>query len=205
MLTADLARVDFALIPADPLFSAVITASQVITDSLPGNANVIDARTFPPHLSLLICTIPRVTIGAVISDLEMLTAAGLPDIAAAAVEASGSGYVMLTVERTAELMALQDAIIDVAARARRGLGGDPFGSRYIRASFAPHISLAKIGRDDQRAAVAIGRRTLGGPRMARSQALDLCDIGERSQRWDILASYPVTAGPQAGGSRGVAG
>jgi hypothetical protein len=201
MLTADLVRVDFALIPADPLFGAVVTTSQVITGEFSYNANVIDARTFPPHLSLLICTIPRAAFAAVTADLEVLAAAGLPDIAALTVEPSGSGYVMLTVQRTPELMAFQDAILDVATRARRG----PFGSRYIRSSFAPHISLAKINRDDQRAAVAIGLRTLRGPRTARSQALDLCDIGDRSQRWDILASYPASNDPQAGGSTSFAG
>jgi hypothetical protein len=31
--TVDLVRVDFALIPDDPLFGAVITASQAITDA----------------------------------------------------------------------------------------------------------------------------------------------------------------------------
>lgn len=205
MLTADLVRVDFALIPADPLFGAVVTTSQVITGEFSYNANVIDARTFPPHLSLLICTIPRAAFAAVTADLEVLAAAGLPDIAALTVEPSGSGYVMLTVQRTPELMAFQDAILDVATRARRGLEGDLFGSRYIRSSFAPHISLAKINRDDQRAAVAIGLRTLRGPRTARSQALDLCDIGDRSQRWDILASYPASNDPQAGGSTSFAG
>src|ERR1039457_4383945 len=172
MLTADLVRVDFALIPADPLFGAVVTTSQVITGEFSHNANVIDARTFPPHLSLLICTIPRAALAALGADLEVLAAAGLPDIAAITVEPSHSGYVMLTVERPPELLALQDAILGFAARARRDLDdGDPFGSRYIRSSFAPHISLAKVERDDQRAAVAIGLRTLPGPRTARSQAL----------------------------------
>jgi hypothetical protein len=199
MLTAELVRVDVALIPADPLFGAVVTASQIITREFSDNANVIDARTFPPHLSLLICTVPRAALAALAADLEALAAAGLPDIAAITVEPSRSGYVMLTVERTPQLLAVQDAILHVAAQARRALDGGPFGSRYIRSSFAPHISLAKVGRGDQHAAVAIGLRTLNCPRTARSRALDLCDIGERSQRWDILASYP--AGPQAGGSQ----
>lgn len=205
MLTADPVRVDFALIPADPLFGAVITASQVITGEFSYNANVIDARTFPPHLSLLICAIPRAAVASVTADLKVLAAAGLPDIAALTVEPSGSGYVMLTVQRTPELMAFQDAILDVATRARSGLGGGPLGRRYIRSSFAPHISLAKIDRNDQSAAVAIGQRTLRVPRIARSQALELCDIGDRSQRWDILASYPARQDPQAGGSASFAG
>jgi hypothetical protein len=198
MPTADLVRVDFALIPADPLFGDVITASQIITAQFSYNANVIDARTFPPHLSLLICTIPRAALAALSADLEVLAAAGLPDIAAITVEPSRSGYVMLTVERTPELLALQDAILGVAARACRSPGGDPSGSRYFRRSFTPHISLAKVERDDQRGAVALGMRALDCPRTARSRALDVCDIGERSQRWDTLASYPA-GHPQGGG------
>lgn len=190
MLTADQVRVDFALIPAEPLFGAVIAASQVITDEFSNNANIIDARVFPPHLSLLICTVPRAALAAVTADLKATVAAGLPDITAITVEPSRSGYVMLTVARTPELMALQEATVNVATRARRGLDGDPSGSRYIRSSFTPHISLAKIDRDDQRAAVAIGLRTLRCPRTARSRALDLCDIGERSERWEAIASFP---------------
>jgi 2'-5' RNA ligase superfamily len=191
MPAADLVRVDFALIPADPLFGAVITASQVITGEFSYNANVIDASTFPPHLSLLICTLPRASLAAVAADLTVAAAAGLPDIAALTVEPSRSGYVMLTVERTPRLMAFQEAITGIATRARAGLDGDPGGSQPIRRPFTPHISIAKIDRDDQRAAVAIGRRALGEPGVTRARALDLCDIGERSQRWDVLASFPA--------------
>jgi hypothetical protein len=67
---------------------------------------------------------------------------------------------MLIIERTPGLMALHEAILGVAARARDGLGGDPFGSPYIRDSFTPHLSLAKIDRDDQADAAAIGLQTL---------------------------------------------
>jgi hypothetical protein len=191
MQTADLVRVDFALIPDDTLFGAVITASQAITSEYCYNANVIDATTFPPHVSLLICTIPRAALGAVIADLTALASAGLPDIATNTVEASDSGYVMLTVERTTGLMAMHEAVVDVAARARHGLRGNPFGSQRIWDSFCPHISLAKIDRTDQARAAAIAVATLNSPRRARSRALDLCDIGGRSQRWDILASLPA--------------
>jgi hypothetical protein len=70
---------------------------------------------------------------------------------------------MLDIQRTPELMALHEAILGIAARARDGLDGDPFGSPYIRDLFSPHISLAKIDRDDQPGAAAIGLRTLGEP------------------------------------------
>jgi hypothetical protein len=187
----EMVRVDFALIPGEPMFGDVITASQAITDEFCYNENVIDAKCFPPHLSLHICTLPRAALGQVTAELKVLAAADLPDITPVTVERASGGYVMLSIERTSVLMDLHEAVLDVAARARDGLDGDPYGSPWIRSSFTPHISLAKIDRDDQAGATAIGLRTLGECLTARSRALDLCDIGEHSERWGILASFPA--------------
>lgn len=202
----DLVRVDFALIPANPMFDAVVTASQAITDEFYYNANVIDAKTFPPHLSLHICTIPRSALSQVAAAVDPITAAGLPDITPTGVQPARGGYVMLTIERSPVLVNLHEAILDIAAQARDGLGADPFGSPYIRDSFAPHISLAKLDRDDQAEAAAIGKRTLANTSSTRSQALELCDIGQNSERWDILASFPApTARPPEGDSTAFTG
>lgn len=187
----DLVRVDFALIPAAPLFDAVITASQAITDEFYDNANVIDAKTFPPHLSLHICAIPRTSLSQVTAALEPLAAGGLPDITPAGVEPARGGYVMLSIERTAALMEMHETILGTAARAREGLDGDPFGSQYIRDSFTPHISLAKLARDEQAEATRIARQALANAACTPSQALELCDIGEYSERWETLATFPT--------------
>lgn len=189
----DLVRVDFALIPDSPLFEDVIGASQAITNEFYYNRNVIDHKTFPPHLSLHICTIPRSAVSQVAAALQVLASGCLPDINPAAVEPSGGGYVMLSAERTPALMDLHEAVLSTAAQARSGLDGDPFGGPYIRNSFTPHISLAKVDRDDQAEAATIGRKTLHTSCGAPARALDLCDIGERSERWDVLASFPAAS------------
>jgi hypothetical protein len=199
-MTMDLVRADFALIPGEPLFSAVIAASQAITDEFYYNANVIDAKTFPPHLSLHICPVPSTALGQVSAELAALAAAGLPDIAATRIEATSGGYIMLSIERTTALMALHEAILAIAARVREAISGDPYGSPYIRDSFTPHISLAKIDRDDQADATAIGRQALKQPGTAPSRSLELCDIGERSERWDVLATFPVSRNSLTDGS-----
>jgi hypothetical protein len=186
----DLRRVDFALIPEGTLFAAVIDASQAITDEFYYNANVIDDTTFPPHLSLHICTVPHDTLPQVIDSLEALAAADLPDLIPIGVDRADGGYVMLNIEPTAELMALHEAILRIAAEARENLGHDKYGSPYIREFFTPHISLAKVDYRDQAEAVTIGRKTLGELSTAPARTLDLCDIGERSERWEILASLP---------------
>lgn len=188
----DLVRVDFALIPDDPLFGAVVSASQAITDEFPYNENVIDEKVFPPHLSLHICTVPGDRIAQVVVGLRALAeGADLPDITPTGVGPADGGYVMVGVERTAEIMTLHEAILDVAAAARDGLDGDAYGSAYIRDAFTPHFSLAKVRRDDLRSAADIGRSALGAWRTtgARARTLDLCDIGQRNERWGVLASF----------------
>jgi 2'-5' RNA ligase superfamily len=186
----DSRRVDFALIPESPLFTAVIDASQAITDEFCYNANVIDDTMFPPHLSLHICTVPHDTLSQVVDSLKALATADLPDLVPIGVERADGGYVMLNIEPTAELMALHEAILRIAVEARENLGQDKYSSLYIREHFTPHMSLAKVDYRDQAEAVKIGRETLGELGTVPARTLDLCDIGERSERWEILASLP---------------
>jgi len=180
--------VDFALIPGDPLFRAVVDASQRITDAYRHNGNIIDGKTFPPHLSLHICTVPRGTLAQVIDGLAPLAAASLPDLVPLGVEPADDGYVMLNIELTDDLMVLHEEVLALAAKARDGLGQETYGSPYIRERFTPHISLAKVDHGEQAKAALIGRNVLGDPGTVRPRSLDLCDIGERSERWEILAS-----------------
>lgn len=188
----DLVRVDFALIPDDPLFGSVVHASQAITDEFYYNENVIDGKTFPPHLSLHICTVPQETIQQVVDELGTLTQRiDLPDINPVGIEPSHGGYVMLNIERTTEIMALHEAVLELAAAAREGVGSDKYGGAYIRDSFVPHVSLAKVDRHDLASATGIGRRVFGSQHPVRTRTLDLCDIGPRSERWDVLASFPI--------------
>jgi hypothetical protein len=142
-----------------------------------------------PHLSLHICTIPRTALAQLNAELEPLATATLPGITPTGVEPSGGGYIMLNIERTPALMDLHEAVLAAAAQARDGLDDDPYGSPYIRDSFTPHISLAKLDRDDQADAADIARHTLADVSSTPPQALELCDIGANSERWDTLASF----------------
>lgn len=189
----DLVRVDFALIPDHPLFESVVNASQTITDEYYYNENIIDDKNFPPHLSLHICTVPHEKLRQVIGSLGALVdSIGLPDINPSGIEPSSGGYVMLRVERTAELMTLHEAVLEIAATARDGCAADRYGSTYIRDSFTPHVSLAKLDSRDLSNAVRMGRTAFGEFHPARTQRLDLCDIGPRSEKWNVLARFPVT-------------
>ena len=99
---------------------------------------------------------------------------------------------MLSIERTPALMTLHEAVLQAAAQARDGLDADPYGSPYIRDAFTPHISLAKLDRDDQPEATTIARHALANASSTPSLALALCDIGTNSERWDTLASFPAS-------------
>lgn len=190
MNAVDLRRVDFALIPENPLFTAVIGASQAITDEFYYNSNVIDDTTFPPHLSLHICTVPHDTLPQVVGSLKALATTALPDLVPIGAERADGGYVMLNIEPTAELMTLHDSILRIAVEARENRGLDKYGSPYIREFFTPHMSLAKVDYRDQAEAVKIARETLRELSTVPARTLDLCEIGERSERWEILASLP---------------
>lgn len=177
----------------------MINASRAITDEYYYNENVIDSKRFPPHLSLHICTVPRDKIHRVVDNLEVLIEqSDLPNINPAGVEPSYGGYVMLNVERTAELMALHEAILDLAASVREGRDADNYGSDYIRDSFLPHFSLAKLDHRDLIGATDLARRVLDNEHTTQARTLDLCDIGARSERWDVRASFPTEIPPSRG-------
>ena len=187
----DLVRVDFALIPDDPIFESVVNASQAITDEYYYNENVIDERNFPPHLTLHICTVPHDKIPQMANGLRaLIEQVDLPNINPTEVESSCGGYVMLNVERTAQLMALHEAILELAAIAREGVDADKYGSKYVRDGFVPHLSLAKVDGRDLANATNIGRQVFGSCQPTRTRALELCDIGAHNERWDVLASFP---------------
>jgi 2'-5' RNA ligase superfamily len=187
----DEVRVDFALIPGEPLFGEIVRASQAITDEYYYNENIIDERTFPPHLSLHICTLPASTVDKAVTDLrDLVTEVDLPAIVPTGVSRSYGGYIMVNIDRTAEIMALHEAVLEIAAAARENLSGDKYGSQFIRKAFDPHISLAKVDSDDVSGAERIGQdssadwKTLG----AHAQTLDLSDIGMRSEQWKHIVS-----------------
>lgn len=184
----DLLRVDYSLIPDDPLFNAAIDASQAITDEFYYNANIIDAKKYPPHVSVCICGLPPAATEQASGELQALAEAGLPPLTTTTVELPGGGWVMLAIERTAALVDFHEAILDIGARAAGQLGDDPYATHYVRDRWSPHISLAKVDRDDQAAAASIARQFLQHPITVQPRALELCDIGERSERWDVLAS-----------------
>lgn len=187
----DLVRVDFALIPDDSMFESVVNASQAITDEYYYNKNVIDDQCFPPHLSLHICTVPYDEIPQIVDDLRaLIERVGLPRISPIGVESSYGGYVMVNVERTTQLIALHEAILELAAMVREGVDADKYGSKYVRDAFVPHFSLAKVHRRDLANATNIGRQAFGSCQPTRTRALELCDIGAHSERWDVLASFP---------------
>lgn len=189
MKTVNLLRVDFALIPDDPLFTAVIDASQTITDEYYYNENIIDANTFPPHVSLHICTVPRDRLPQITAHLGKLAVAGLPTLNPIGVEASSGGYVMLSIERSPDIMAMHEAVLDIAAAARGDVAGEKYGNQYTHDLFDPHISLAKVDYNDQSSATKIGQQAAGKLQMNQTRTFDLCDIGERSERWDVLATF----------------
>ncbi len=209
MSEADLIRIAIALAPREPLFSAVIHASQEITQRY-DNANVIDAVTYPPHVSLHICYIPRRVLEVLLESVSHL-ATGQSHalyLRGLRVERGSKGYVSVRVSRDTELQEMHQLAISAAASVRDGIS-EPlprsfdsyseldkanyrkYGNAYVGAKFDPHISIAKVEPEDQGDAYAIAKHILDGVTEAPVEALQVCDIGPNNEKWEVLTSAPL--------------
>jgi Protein of unknown function (DUF1045) len=199
----DNVRLDFALSPSEPQYSRVIAASQAITDRV-RNYNVIDREKFPPHLSLHIGAIPRSALETVISRCREAAFWGVPAIEPTKVVSGSRGYVSLQVRITPALRELHESILDVVEEARREVASDspPFldslseadqdlyrryGNTYVLDDFDAHLSIAKVDAEHQSLAYEIAGAVLDGLGTAPAAAAEVCDIGARSEKWDVLA------------------
>lgn len=196
MADADV-RLAFALIPSEPHFSSVISASQEVT-VYHDNLNVIDADRFPPHVTLHICTVPSARLPSLFERLERTATQIrlLPDLEPAGLTTSG-GYVTLDIARTPDLMAVHRWTIEAAAWARgfesaegQAKDAERYGSEWVLDRFKPHYSIAKVARDEVDPAHALARKVLGDLPVGEAAWFEVCDIGMRSERWDSLLRLP---------------
>ncbi len=109
-------RIDIALIPSKLLFSAVIDASQAITQRFRNN-NIIDADRFPPHISLHICTIPNNNLSLFTNDV-VLSNSKIVSLKPTRLSMASSGYIFLEVEKSPAIYKLHERIINISARIR---------------------------------------------------------------------------------------
>ncbi len=185
----------FSLSPSETLWRQIVNASQAISDEF-YNQNEIDDKTFPPHLSLHICTIPTNSVSELQNALSHLWAASKElKLNITGVVAGTSGYVFAGVERTDDLQQLHTAIIECAAEARLPMRSpsenesntDRYGNDYVLDRFEPHFSIAKVDFDEQRDAVDVAKRIVtSGPSEVR--ALELVDIDVDNSKWEVLSS-----------------
>lgn len=198
-------RIDFALSPSEPQASAIIDASQEITRRFE-NRNVIDRDRFPPHLSLHIAVVPAGRVDELVQLVADATA-GLnrrPTLVAGELVEGSSGYVSLRVEITQDLGSLHRAVIEAAATVREG--GHPrlspnlgryeppdqeryqkYGNVYVLERFDAHFSIAKVSWQDQSDALAIAEKHLLHVPPGPAEGMLICDIGPRSEKWEVLA------------------
>lgn len=187
-------RIAIAMIPGEPHFSAIVKASAAITNVM-ANKNIIDADRFPPHASLHICTIPNDRLSTLFADLDATIPETAPttSVRPGRLREGSSGYVTLDLVPIDGLLGLHEWALQAAATARgygAGAGtesaAERYGSNWIRDRFTPHYSIAKVDPGKQREAYEIATEALADLGPAPVRRLDVCDIGPRSQRWDVL-------------------
>ena len=204
-MPSDSVRVSIAWSPAEPQFSAVIKASKAVT-ALYDNDNMIDATRFPPHASVHICSIPRsgiAELARLILESVGSTPKILPVLAPDRVIAGSGGYVSVGLEITDGVMVVHESVLSAVAHVR---GADydelpywirqasaadqenysKYGNIYVREKFDLHYSVAKVDQHDQQAAKAIVEGKLSGLEPVAAAALQICDIGARSEKWEVL-------------------
>lgn len=194
-LNAPRTRIALALIPGDPHFSAIIKASTAITASYE-NHNIIDELEFPPHVSLLICTVSSEHLDA----LRERIGESLPSTACSELmyfhrlRKGASGYITMDLTITETLADLREwALRTVSTAGGNGESGSQdkiAGERpehlEMHRPFIPHYSVAKVHPTDQNDAYQIASEALSGVGPAPISAIEVCDIGMRSEKWDVI-------------------
>jgi len=206
-MTAEVVRIDVALIPSEPQFSKIIEASQSITSQFE-NFNIIDAKRFPPHISLLICKFPNEKIG-LLKELFLHIPKDVvrkPPLVTSEIVAGTTGYISLEVEIKPELYSLHKWVIEAIAQLREGFVDEEprwlydysqddrdnfrkYGNMYVLERFSAHFSIAKVNIQDQSAAFGIAKKMLGQLPAVLAKDLQICDIGMRNEKWDVLYSF----------------
>lgn len=206
MSESDIIRIAIALSPREPLFSAVIQASQEITRRY-DNANIIDAQTYPPHVSLHICYIPHRSLDSLLESVSDLAAGQSHPLhlRGLRVEKGSKGYVSVRVSRDTKVQEMHESASSIAASVREGIS-EPiprsfaayseldksnylkYGNAYVGVKFDPHMSIAKVDLEDQVDAQAIAKRIIDRVPEASVEALQVCDIGPNNEKWEVLVS-----------------
>ena len=195
-------RVAVVLIPDQPLFQAVINASQAIT-KLFRNQKIIDSETFPPHASLHICTISGGRLKDFAELLRSTFNASLPVLRPTRLRMGSSGYVTLDLDITPQIRELHESTIEAAATIR-GIGYvddrrtpqwysaedranyDRYGNIYVGKKFDFHLSIAKVEAQYHEDAYQIAERELASLGEVKASKFQICDIGMRSEKWVVL-------------------
>jgi len=195
-------RVDVTLIPAEPLYSAVINASQAISRQFT-NQNIIDNDTFPPHASLHICTIPKDQLSIFLDMIDHIVEKSLPELVPVEVIKGSAGYISLGLTITPAIRSLHERILSAAATVRGAdYQEDPvrlarlppadrqifqkYGSSFVLERFDLHISIAKVVPEHQARAWKIATQVLGTITSIPTSSVQVCDIGMCSEKWIVL-------------------
>jgi hypothetical protein len=200
-LSIEPVRVDAVIVPAEPLFSAVIEASQAVSRRYK-NANIIDAQRWPPHVSLHIGTVPPDRLETLCDAFDELDTDLTPVIVPERLTRRSRGYISLKVTITDELRALHEQVLECFAKARAGFeepipgwASDSdrdrtwyrrYGNTYIFDRFDAHLSVAKVSRENHDAAHEVASAALGTTAAGKASVFELRDIGPHNERWDLI-------------------
>ncbi len=197
-------RIAVALIPTEPLFSNIIEASQAITRQFQ-NFNIIDKNVFPPHACLHICTISKDKLPHFLKIINQLSNTTFPIFDPSILIKGSTGYISFQLNISPLIRSLHESVLSAALTVRGDdyqedparlarlsvadrLSFQKYGNRFIFDKFNLHISIAKVAQEHQDEAFEIAKTILSTPKATPAAAIQVCDIGMRSEKWIVLYS-----------------
>jgi hypothetical protein len=199
-----------ALLPARALRVEIASASRAIEKQF-GNANLVDERTFPAHLSVFLGGTSGAAVPALEVGLGLLKTVPDPHLDVTALEKGDRGFLSLAAAREPDLLRLAEGILGLCAAAHRAhpryrphilarwtsLGEDrrqrliQYGTYRTLQHWKPHISVASVKPDDLDAAHAVAAQLVRTPQRVAVERLQLVDIGHNNERWQVLADWRI--------------
>jgi hypothetical protein len=197
------------VIPTVPIKEEIASASSQITKYF-DNANIIDNKQFPAHLSLYLGGTSSERIGALIATLEPALSPFLTgEFVADRVYEESRGFIGVACQQSETLLSLVTTIVNACGTIHQEsphyrphiikrwprLSEEQqrlltlYGTYKTAENFDAHLSVASVPALDAADALQIARQHLHLPRVFRVEAFQLVDIGHNNEKWNVLYEW----------------
>jgi hypothetical protein len=193
------------LIPEEPIYSEVARVSLEIAKKY-GSKNIIDNLRFPTHATIIISGTTPEHLSSIVDKISSLKISIDTQAKAVGVYVDTQGFVYVKLqgnflttihEGVASIVAaeLQKEVVvrsrvqkwwqELSAVERKYV--QIYGSYRVKELFKPHISIAFVEPKYSLESLGIAKKLIILPQTIRFSQLQIVDIGEEDEMWDVVA------------------